>query len=471
MIKIITTVGTSIFTNYQKTEVRAKLGRKYVSIDTAIQRTETLDNHEIPALIFYDDNYDKYRVYVRELEENISDLWFSYPDSTTPNVNASAEISSILKIVEQAKESCEVHLVATDTLQSVLAAELIVKWFDKFQQKKVIKVLFQRPDNTFKSQKDSDYVVKDLRLRSQQDYRIGFMNLIELLERVNKKEKTILNITGGFKGIIPIVTLFSQLYEIPLNYLYEEGLESGQDNLIILGNLPIHFDLGYIEKYVEFLEKPEKLVENKILDRMYSLGLLYNKNLPAELSVIGKLIKNKLESDDLPFHKTTIGYLVEYKIYEYFNNNNIIFDFDKPHLGYKLSSDPDKDLEDADLWFENKSEIIIAEIKPSGISSKEVRKKIRKIFGFLPSLTNKSVREFWIILYSLNNDYDLQNWSDEVFSEVFLQEFPAIKFCVKTINISPNIIDGTRNRIKYQEFMRNPINEIFDVCEKQFINK
>jgi hypothetical protein len=363
-------------------------------------------------------------------------------------------------------------LVATDTLQSVLAADLIVEWFKKFPQEKVDKVLFQRPDSTFSSQKDSDYVVKDLRLRSQQDYQFGFMNLIELLGRISNKEKTKLNITGGFKGIIPIVTLFSQLYEIPMYYLYEAEVAIENENLIKLGNLPIHFDLGYIENYIHYLINPQLLDDNSkvIANRMYDIGLLDSSYLPAKLSIIGKLIKNKLESEDLPFQKTTLGYLVEYKIYEYYINSTIK-DFDKPILGFKLSSDPDKDLEDADLWFENELEIIIAEIKPVSISRKEMRKKIRKILGFIPALTSKHLREFWIILYSLNESFNIQKWSDEVFEEVFTQDFPNIKFCIKSVHINSNIIDGTRNRIKYHEFMRSPIAEIFDVCEKQFINK
>ena len=318
MIKIITTVGTSIFTNYQKTEVRAKLGRKYVSIDTALQRTETLDNHEIPSLIFYDDKYDKYRVYVRELDENISDLWFSYPDFATLNVNASAEISSILKIVEQVDEPCEVHLVATDTLQSVLAAELIVKWFSEFRQEKVAKVLFQRPDTTFKSQKDSDYVVKDLRVGTHKDYEKGFFNFFDLLDKISKsKTDLILNITGGYKALIPLATLYAQIKNIPIKYLYEGNLKE-EESLISLSHLPFHFDWGLLELLSDYIEdeEPRKLLpdSSEILNILRKYKIIKDENI--ELTIIGDLV-SKFIKDRFWEGKTSFGFVAEYKVFEF----------------------------------------------------------------------------------------------------------------------------------------------------------
>jgi len=318
MIKIITTVGTSIFTNYQKTEVRAKLGRNYVSIDTALQRTETLDNHEIPSLIFYDDKYDKYRVYVRELDENISDLWFSYPDFATLNVNASAEISSILKIVEQVDEPCEVHLVATDTLQSVLAAELIVKWFSEFRQEKVAKVLFQRPDTTFKSQKDSDYVVKDLRVGTHKDYEKGFFNFFDLLDKISKsKTDLILNITGGYKALIPLATLYAQIKNIPIKYLYEGNLKE-EESLISLSHLPFHFDWELLELLSDYIE--DEGLRKSLPDSSDILNILRKykiiKDENKELTIIGVLV-SKFINDRFLKGKTLFGFVAEYKVFEF----------------------------------------------------------------------------------------------------------------------------------------------------------
>lgn len=460
--KIITTVGTSIFTNYMDSKIKAALGRDYASIQTPFDRIQVDRNGmDLPASAIHE---DEYKSYVRSLTEIIRDFWFEYPVIGQCNENASAEISSILKIVEQESSPCEVHLVASDTLQSVLAAELIVGWFERFPQPKVSQVLFQKQGTTFETQEESEYVVKDLRVRIQEDYEAGFMNLIKLLEKICIKDRTILNITGGYKGVIPVLTLFGQLYELPLNYLYVEDGISKQEGPVVVGNLPIHFDLGYIESFVLYLQQPEVLSDQTVLKKMYNLGLLAKNCLPAELSIIGKLIKNKLESTDLPFGKTILGYLVEYKTFEYFNRNEIT-GFGKPFLGYKLSDVPGEDLEDADLWFENENFIIVGEIKPAGYNYKQMQKKTRKILDHVERISAKKIKEFWVILYSLTSDLDFEEWSKKVFNSELTQQYNQIKFKVKVFQVEKNVIDGHRNRINYQEFMRTPINQINDIFE------
>lgn len=313
MTKIITTVGTSILTNYREPEVRR--WKKYESIDTAFQGTlKNRDNPEIYALAVHD---NKYRVYIEELERTISNLWFLYPDSTTPNVNASAEISSILKIIEKANEPCEVHLVATDTLQSVLAAELIVKWFDKFPQEKIAKVLFQKPDVIFESQEDSDYVVKDLRVGTHQEYEKGFFNFFDLLDKISKsKSDLILNITGGYKVLIPLATLYAQIKNIPIKYLYEGNLK-GEESLISLSYLPFHFDWGLLELLSDYIEdeEPRKLLpySSEILNILRKYKIIKDENV--ELTIIGDLV-SKFIKDRLWEGKTSFGFVAEYKVFE-----------------------------------------------------------------------------------------------------------------------------------------------------------
>lgn len=475
MIKIITTVGTSMFTNYQKPEVKTNLGRNYQSIEQPFQNISATHNgHEIPASEIYSRSHS---APIGLLKEIIADFWFEYPIQGTPNKVASAEISSILKIAAQESSPCEVHLIATDTLQSVLAAELIVDWFEKFPQTNISKVSFKRQDAVFDTQEDSNHVVKDLKLRSNQDYTKGFMNLIELLERINIKKDTRLNITGGFKGIIPVMTLFGQLFETPIYYLYEEDIREAEErheneNLILLGNLPFHLDLGYIENFVQYLENPDKLNLTDAI-KMNEIGLLESNELPAKLSIIGKLVKNKLESEDLPFQKTTLGYFVEYKLFQYYSVNKLP-GFSDPILGYKLSSQPESDLEDADLWFESSSGVIIAEIKPFNFikKRKKIQEKIKKLIKLARGVTTKKIQEFWIILYILDADgYEVERFSANALQDEFLREYPDINFKVKTLHIEPNTIDGTRNRIRYHEFMRSRIENISVVYEKFLKNK
>jgi CRISPR/Cas system-associated protein Csm6 len=461
--KIITTVGTSIFTNYRDEKVKARLGRDYASIDVPMQRTlAKRDGSEVPATDIY---ADEYQSYIKTLKEIIRDFWYEYPEIDQPNQNASAEIASILKIIEAENEPCEVHLIATDTLQSVLAAELIVGWFEKYRNPKVSKVLFQRQDTLFEKQGDSEYVVKDLRVKSQVDYETGFMNLIELLEKIHIKDHTILNITGGYKGIIPVATLFGQLFEIPLYYLYNEEETEKQENAITIGNLPIHFDLGYIENFVLYLQSPDQIPDNTIAKKMYELGLIAKSNIPiyqGDLTIIGKLIKNKQESFDLPFQKTTLGYLVELKLYEYYSRN--IIEGYNLTLGYRLNAGSDNDLDDVDLWFESDEDVIAAEVKSATIEEKKMRKKLRELIR-ATSVYIKPLKEIWIILYEFENApaTDFEKWRNKVFNADFTQNYNHIPFKVKKISIGKNVIDGKRNRMNYQEFMRSKIDKVDEV--------
>lgn len=469
---IITTVGTSIFTNYKTDEVKAKLGRDYAPINVPYERTNLLgDKSEVPAAGIYEDTY---KPYINSLKEIIKDFWFEYPAIGQPNEKLSSEISSILNIVRHETEPIKIHLVASDTLQSVLAAELIAEWIKTYKNRypKLGMVVFERQSTIFNEQKDSNYVVKDLRVRSQSDYQAGFMNLIALLNKIQQPNKTVLNITGGYKGVVPVLTLFGQIKNIPLNYLFREETDATQKANIVIGNLPINFDFSYIEGYMECLVN-DKILSGEVegnnagkLKKMYELGLLNNEAAPTGLSIVGELIKAELESAELPFLKTTLGYLVEHKLFEYYSKNRIE-GFAEPKLGFPLSDKPEEDMEDADLWFENETEIIVGEVKPQSISPKSMIDKVAKILGFVSQFYTKKVREFWVILYFFKSDFKTQDWALKTFTPEFLAAYPGIKFRVKIFHLKSNLIDGNRNRFRYHEFIRSKLDvgDIQDVFE------
>lgn len=319
MKKIITTVGTSIFTNYQDGKIKAQLGRDYASIDVSLERTRIKsDGAEVPAAGIHASEFEPH---VRTLKEIIEDFWYEYPSLGQPNAGASAEVASILKIAEAEVEPCEVHLIATDTLQSVLAAELIVGWFEKFPQPKVSKVLFQGQETAFETQKDSDFVVKDLRVESHKDYEKGFFNLLELLDKLSKAEKKgghelVFNVTGGYKALIPVLTLYAQIERIPLKYLYESHAGK-EDPLISLSHLPFHFDWGLLELLADYIE--DKELRDQLADDNPILHLLRKykivKSGTKDLSIIGRMVE-KFVNHRLWEGKTSFGYFAEYKTLE-----------------------------------------------------------------------------------------------------------------------------------------------------------
>lgn len=261
---IITTVGTSIFENYNK----SKKGKD--SNFTA--NYSKLRDGSYP--------FSEWAIHTSRIENLRGIIEKTFDNS---NCNTSAEIASILSIAKQTKEGEEVkvHLIATDTVLSVLAAELIRDWFK--ERHKNITVSFEH-SSQLETQDDSKHIIYKLQVSSNATFQEGFMNLIEVVSRLidegRNEGEVILNITGGYKAIIPIMTLIGQIKKVPLKYIYEESSFDNNDSLVEIGNLPIEFDFSIIDdNYVAF----EDIRYNK-KDENLSSVYEFKQNLSNEYS-------------------------------------------------------------------------------------------------------------------------------------------------------------------------------------------
>jgi hypothetical protein len=472
MKHIITTVGTSVYTNFRKEEVKECLDKFREVTQITKEQFKELNKKE-----YFASRYKQLKDLdtFRKPEELIKKFWFKdtyaieggwdyQAGSNKPNLNASAEIKSICKIIEESKDTeFKIYLICSDTAICMSAGHLIKAFFEEIRP-----VLRNSEGNEATIQDIKICFIEKLQVDNADDFKdVAVMSLIEKIEVIAKgsqSEDIILNVSGGYKGVIPIMTIVGQLQGYELKYIYEDS-----EKLISLGKLPINFDLGYIENYVKYIVNPNLLnfSNQTIINQMFDLGLLKSKSLPSELTVIGELIKNKLNSDELPFEKTTMGYFVEYKLYEYYTLNKPEH-YTKVTLGFRLSDDPNRELEDADLWFsnDNNTNVIAVEIKPISIKANAMRKKIRKNIAFTNQLNPPVlIKEFWIILYQFENN-GLENeqvWCENVINQDIKSEFPSVIFRIKKITISQNIVDGDRNRIRYQEFMRSTIQNVDDI--------
>lgn len=183
--------------------------------------------------------------------------------------NISAEIASIIAIQKELGEKVRVHLLSTDTILSVLAAELIKQWFEEEGNKErypgITKVAFERPEPRFENNDTENHVVKDLRIDSNEDYEKGATNILEVLNRTTDKN-TILNITGGYKAIVPLLTIWAQIKKIQLKYLFNESeLAQGELHPLTMGQLPLNLDWNVVEAL-----KP--VLKNHILDKLSPLA-------------------------------------------------------------------------------------------------------------------------------------------------------------------------------------------------------
>jgi len=291
-MKIITTVGISIFENYFEDNPEDTLKDDYQD-----RLKDTKDNNAT-----FEKWIEKNR-YKVPLEEKVA-AW-SFNKQT-----ASAEITSILAIAKTAT-ACTVHLIATDTVLSVSAAELIQKWFEESEE--IIEVIFIRPEKLAK-QEDSNHIIHKLRVASNKDYQEGFMNLIEVVTKLleQHKEEVILNITGGYKAIIPIMTLIGQLKNVSLKYIYQENELSERTELVEIGNLPISFDWNVVEALNPFLKAAFlSRTEIRTLGELWFANKIKFKNNKFLTEV--DAIKLKLRGIPIIFHQV-FNSLIEYNL-------------------------------------------------------------------------------------------------------------------------------------------------------------
>ncbi|MBS1553119.1 MAG: hypothetical protein JST15_13720 [Bacteroidetes bacterium] len=321
MIKIITTVGTSLFTNYEKSEIMNLLGEDHQSISDCIG--VLLDN---PT-----SNADLHKSEVNKIKEVICKKWTNgiikrngiwEKDINSMNENMSAEIQTIKKILDQIQpNNVEIAFVSSDTILSKLAME----------------ILSDQIINIYNGLSFSKHVIKDLRIDNLNIFERGLLNLVEKLRElivsgngtdtdtfsetnINRiSENNIINISGGYKAILPYVTIFAQVYKIKLQYIFEDS-----DELITIPQLPLGFDELFIEEmYLDLLKT--NLNSPLLILKLQQYNLIRKSNgNNFRITALGKIVKDFAENMS-PSSKSVFGYIVEFKLYEYFIENPISY--------------------------------------------------------------------------------------------------------------------------------------------------
>jgi len=269
MKKVITTVGTSIFENYRK------------------EKNDISINYEVIK-----DRPVKDWVDYKERWSPIKDSIIKWAKGKE---NASAEIKSIFKLKGRIKEPLDVYLIATDTISSRLAAEIIMDIMDS-----------NKPDNINFYFEPKEDVIKDLQVKDVIRFKGGLENLIKRIDNIagGYWNNVIINITGGYKVIIPYLTIVGQINKCSIYYIFEDT-----DKLIQINPTPIHINWGIFEKYSHLLKKFEKGVydldtikqEYSEYDNFYEefKSLIWQEDGMAELNPLGKLFWNAYKTNFL----------------------------------------------------------------------------------------------------------------------------------------------------------------------------
>ncbi|MCW3488685.1 putative CRISPR-associated protein [Dethiobacter alkaliphilus] len=218
MIKVISTVGTSLFDNYLKEKdnplIRTLAGKPHSAWAGLSERADRIKKLFTPGII---------------------------------NSSASAEIKSVLKIRETlGEQETEIHLIASDTVESRLAAEIIAE---------VLQQQYGMPVS-FAPEKD---VIIGLQVHQPRLFETeGVSNLIKRFEELagGYYANVVLNITGGYKGLIPHLTIMAQINSVPVYYLFEHT-----EKLIRIPQTPLDINWGLFEKYREVFSQLAEGVE------------------------------------------------------------------------------------------------------------------------------------------------------------------------------------------------------------------
>lgn len=322
---IVTTVGTSIFTNFNKQEVRNAFDDARVSklYDGGVN----LDAVEEDDAGLYDEDC------FQTLEGKIKNCWLKncikengkwrYINDDTPNLHVSAEITSILKIAKKIREKdadakFEVQLLATDTALSVSAAKLIGLFFKNSDIVSVREFV-----------KETDFVAS-LGVKPKSGdmantyYDAGLQNLVDklmgeagIIKKAKKNEfNPVINFSGGYKSMIPVLTIIAQLEGIPMYYIYEDS-----DHLMEVGNLPFDFDWAAVERLHYYLDSDllNDDLSSEILEELKDRKLISLSKSGYKISPLGRLFRNAREV--MPDGGGTFGKIVEVKLWEHFVKN------------------------------------------------------------------------------------------------------------------------------------------------------
>jgi len=430
MKKIITTVGTSLFTNHFEEDNASDL---------------KLFHEDLKGISASKWDAEGIKQDREDLRQEVKKFWHSD--------QASAEIASLLKIADQyPNEELEVYLIATDTVLSRLAAELVQEWFEgkmtvRFDpEQQVIAGLSVEQAGTFIEH--------------------GIQRLVQTILDIRGKgeDAMLLNISGGYKGLIPVMTIVGQLYDMNICYTYEDSEE-----LIEIPRMPLNFDWEIIEQFSSALLRPQKMKPEEG-EALKVLHLATEQNEGYALTLLGNLIAQYLDRNP-PHFGTQFGYFIEYKLKEYFDQQvgcqRVLHGY-KPNKYDKSAPDGDVDL----ALLDEKGGFTAIEIKPFELLSNPVR-----LCGFMQKLTDraqamgeqKGLRptELWLFTYSFQVERGnaksprLDDSQLATLSEIAAQmkkEIPGVQFSCKHVIVPRNKVTPS-DRIPYKKFLGGSIKD------------
>jgi putative CRISPR-associated protein (TIGR02619 family) len=299
----------------------------------------------------------------------------------------SAEMVSIEKL-NLDKENDEIYLIATDTSDSVFCACMIKDWFKSHGYKNIYF--------------EMDYekgVIEKLQVYDKNNYEIGLENLLEyIIDNLDEKKELIFNITGGYKGVIPYLTIISQIIDAKIVYLFEES-----EDLLDVPNLPINFDDQVADLYIGYLNNfvLENITNDQVVNKLSEMKLVLKKDNTYKLTALGKFFKQKMN------HKPSIlGDLIEYMIFSVYDN---------ARKGVKYNENYGNG--DIDILIETDDEMEVIEIKSFSQIKKFLNEQANKYINYLRNKNKNKNKKLTLLVYLV----------DDKLLDIFVDDFKKLK--------------------------------------------
>lgn len=263
MKTIITTVGTSLITNYLDKSGDIDEYRQYKDY---LWNKSLSDTNDLPIGL------------LGSWYEKIGNSIESYKNSE--NVfKLSAEMTSFDKLKLNSED--KVVLFCSETVDGKFCADVLEKMIKElwFVQVEIVVVSGLQATDAEKFQRE------------------GLVNLLrKLILQLNndKYSNPVLNITGGYKGVIPYVTILGMIEKVPIKYIFEDS-----NQIISIPILPLTYEVDYLEDLSRLIGKKnnvKKISDLKIpkddLEEMYG-GLIEIDNDDITYSIIGEMLFDK----------------------------------------------------------------------------------------------------------------------------------------------------------------------------------
>ena len=228
--------------------------------------------------------------YRREIDDRLRSLCSDAPE--TYMIPASAESNSLFRM--ELNPSDRVYLLHSDTADGKICAEAVENLIRRSWNLRDVRL----------SEITGLQVANGHRFR-----RTGINSLFEELDRIYRRHQREiwLNVTGGYKSVVPYVTLFGQLFQLPVVYIFERS-----ESLITLPPAPINFDFERLARAANAIHDlaSEGTFDNEerffqlidpapdYLERDWFATLLEKEGKQVTLSAFGLLASQVIQEDE-----------------------------------------------------------------------------------------------------------------------------------------------------------------------------